>query len=48
MDGSQTILDPPENIGPTSSKATEKKTMNFSFGKSTFCLNSSSTAEANG
>jgi len=48
MDGSQTILDPPENIGPTSSKATEKKTMNFSFGRSPFCHNFMSTAGSNG
>ena len=34
MEGNQTILDPPENTGPSSSKATEKKPMNFSFGSS--------------
>jgi hypothetical protein len=32
MDGNQTILDPPDNSGASSSKATEKKPMHFSFG----------------
>ncbi|WVW80817.1 hypothetical protein I302_102806 [Kwoniella bestiolae CBS 10118] len=34
MEGNQTILDPPEQSGPTSGRATEKKPMNFSFDKS--------------
>jgi hypothetical protein len=33
MEGTQTILDPPE-VADKSSKATEKKPMTFSFGKS--------------
>lgn len=32
MEGSQTILDPPEATGGASSKAIEKKPMIFSFG----------------
>ncbi|WRT70718.1 uncharacterized protein IL334_007716 [Kwoniella shivajii] len=34
MEGSQTILDPPEQTGSTSVRATEKKPMSFSFDKS--------------
>ncbi|OCF33654.1 kinesin [Kwoniella heveanensis BCC8398] len=34
MEGNQTILDPPEQTGPSSGRATEKKPMNFSFDKS--------------
>ncbi|WVQ95660.1 hypothetical protein IAU59_002758 [Kwoniella sp. CBS 9459] len=34
MEGKQTILDPPEKGGQASSRATEKKPMNFSFDKS--------------
>ncbi|WWD07311.1 hypothetical protein V865_005409 [Kwoniella europaea PYCC6329] len=34
MEGNQTILDPPEQTGQTSGRATEKKPMNFSFDKS--------------
>ena len=33
MEGTQTILEPPESSGPMSSKATEKKPMTFSFGE---------------
>nr|XP_019007917.1 kinesin [Kwoniella pini CBS 10737]OCF46698.1 kinesin [Kwoniella pini CBS 10737] len=34
MDGNQTILDPPEQMGQASGRATEKKPVNFSFDKS--------------
>nr|XP_018259742.1 kinesin [Kwoniella dejecticola CBS 10117]OBR81900.1 kinesin [Kwoniella dejecticola CBS 10117] len=34
MKGNQTILDPPEQTGPASGRATEKKPMSFSFDKS--------------
>ena len=38
MDHNQTFLDPPDNNGSTSSRATEKKTMTFSFGPHPFCI----------
>nr|XP_019000355.1 kinesin [Kwoniella mangroviensis CBS 8507]OCF63816.1 kinesin [Kwoniella mangroviensis CBS 8507] len=34
MEGNQTILDPPEQTGQASGRATEKKSMSFSFDKS--------------
>ncbi|WVR08515.1 hypothetical protein IAU60_005570 [Kwoniella sp. DSM 27419] len=34
MEGNRTIIDPPEQAGPSSARATEKKSMPFSFDKS--------------